>query len=202
MNKKLKKRIVISATVVFLIVFLFPVWFVWVLGDVRYTKTVKTKFGDKFKVTYDERKAESTVESTNSDMYIYVGDKIDKDDFILLMNSSEFKVYTVESYLIFDDGNGFQRLDEDNIDNNAEIADLARKILFSEIAFFKRYISCFLESKVYHDEAIAIIESVKEWNVDELYKYGLKESEANDSFFIQNYKQYATDALSEYKKHH
>ena len=153
-------------------------------------------------MTYDERKAESMVESTNSDMYIYVGDKIDKDDFILLMNSSEFKVYTVESYLIFDDGNGFQRLDEDNIDNNAEIADLARKILLSEIYFFKRYISCFLKSKVYHDEAIAIIESVKEWNVDELYKYGLKESEANDSFFIQNYKQYATDALSEYKKHH
>ena len=202
MNKKLKKRIVISATVVFLIVFLFPVLFVWVLGDVRYTKTVKTKFGDKFKVTYDERKAESTVESTNSDMYIYVGDKIDKDDFILLMNSSEFKVYIVESYLIFDDGNGFQRLDEDNIDNNAEIADLARKILLSEIDFFKRYISCFLKSKVYHDEAIAIIESVKEWNVDELYKYGLEESEANDSFYIQSYKQYATDALSEYKKHH
>lgn len=152
----------ISATVVFLIVFLFPVWFVWVLGDVRYTKTVKTKFGDKFNVTYDEIKAESTVESTNSDMYIYVGDKIDKDDFILLMNSSELKVYTVESYLIFDDGNGFQRLDEDNIDNNAEIVDLARKILLSEIDFFNRYISCFLESKVYHDEAIAIIESVKE----------------------------------------
>ena len=192
---------IIGSLIVLLLVGYY-VFIVWVLGDVRYTKTVKTKFGDKFTVTYDEIKAESTVESTNSDMYIYVGDKIDKDDFILLMNSSEFKVYTVESYLIFDDGNGFQRLDEDNIDNNAEIADLARKILLSEIAFFKRYISCFLESKVYHDEAIAIIESVKEWNVDELYKYGLKESEANDSFFIQNYKQYATDALSEYKKHH
>ena len=202
MNINLKKTLMIIGSLIVLLLVGYYVFIVWVLGDVRYTKTVKTKFGDKFKVTYDERKAESMVESTNSDMYIYVGDKIDKDDFILLMNSSEFKVYTVESYLIFDDGNGFQRLDEDNIDNNAEIADLARKILLSEIAFFKRYISCFLESKVYHDEAIAIIESVKEWNVDELYKYGLKESEANDSFFIQNYKQYATDALSEYKKHH
>ena len=202
MNINLKKTLMIIGSLIVLLLVGYYVFIVWVLGDVRYTKTVKTKFGDKFTVTYDEIKAESTVESTNSDMYIYVGDKIDKDDFILLMNSSEFKVYTVESYLIFDDGNGFQRLDEDNIDNNAEIADLARKILLSEIAFFKRYISCFLESKVYHDEAIAIIESVKEWNVDELYKYGLKESEANDSFFIQNYKQYATDALSEYKKHH
>ena len=102
MNKKLKKRIVISVTVVFLIVFLFPVWFVWVLGDVRYTKTVKTEFGDKFKVTYDERKAESTVESTNSDMYIYVGDKIDKDDFVILYNTESLRVYSVESFVIFD----------------------------------------------------------------------------------------------------
>ena len=202
MNINLKKTLMIIGSLIVLLLVGYYVFIVWVLGDVRYTNTVKTKFGDKFNVTYDEIKAESTVESTNSDMYIYVGDKIDKDDFILLMNSSEFKVYTVESYLIFDDGNGFQRLDEDNIDNNAEIADLARKILLSEIDFFKRYISCFLESKVYHDEAIAIIESVKEWNVDELYKYGLKESEANDSFYIQKYKQYATDALSEYKKHH
>ena len=202
MNINLKKTLMIIGSLIVLLLVGYYVFIVWVLGDVRYTKTVKTKFGDKFTVTYDEIKAESTVESTNSDMYIYVGDKIDKDDFILLMNSSGFKVYIVESYLIFDDGNGFQRLDEDNIDNNAEIADLARKILLSEIDFFKRYISCFLKSKVYHNEAIAIIESVKEWNVDELYKYGLKESEANDSFYIQSYKQYATDALSEYKKHH
>lgn len=102
MNKKLKKRIVISVTVVFLIVFLFPVWFVWVLGDVRNTKTIKTKFGDKFNVTYDEIKAESTVESTNSDMYIYVGDKIDKDDFVILYNTESLRVYSVESFVIFD----------------------------------------------------------------------------------------------------
>lgn len=40
-----------------------------------------------------------------------------------------------------------------------------------------------MESKAYHDEATAIIESVKDWKVDELYKYGPKESEANDSLY-------------------
>lgn len=34
--------------------------------------------------------------------------RLKKDDFIAIVNPSELRVYTVESYLIFDDGNGFQ----------------------------------------------------------------------------------------------
>ena len=60
----------ISATVVFLIVFLFSLWFVWVLCDVRHTKSIKTKFGDKFNVTYDEIKGEHIGERKFNYVYI------------------------------------------------------------------------------------------------------------------------------------
>lgn len=46
--------------------------------DLFKIEQIITIYGDKFKVTYDERTAESTVESTNSYMYIYVGEEIEK----------------------------------------------------------------------------------------------------------------------------
>ena len=185
MNKKLKKRIVISATVVFLIVFLFPVWFVWVLGDVRYTKTVKTKFGDKFKVTYDERKAESMVESTNSDMYIYVGDKIDKDDFVILYNAESLRVYSVESFVIFDYGDGFELFSDKNADDRPEIAEIVKDRLLSDHGFFKENIKNLLKSEKYHDEAQKVIQYIEHDDYDKLSAYGLSNDIKNDGYTLK-----------------
>lgn len=185
MNKKLKKRIVISATVVFLIVFLFPVWFVWVLGDVRYTKTVKTKFGDKFKVTYDERKAESTVESTNSDMYIYVGDKIDKDDFVILYNTESLRVYSVESFVIFDYGDGFELFSDKNADDRSEVAEIVKDRLLSDHGFFKENIKNLLKSEKYHDEAQKVIQYIEHDDYDKLSAYGLSNDIKNDGYTLK-----------------
>ena len=185
MNKKLKKRIVISATVVFLIVFLFPLWFVWVLGDVRYTKTVKTKFGDKFKVTYDERKAESTVESTNSDMYIYVGDKIDKDDFVILYNTESLRVYSVESFVIFDYGDGFELFSDKNADDRSEVAEIVKDRLLSDHGFFKENIKNLLKSEKYHDEAQKVIQYIEHDDYDKLSAYGLSNDIKNDGYTLK-----------------
>ena len=185
MNKKLKKRIVISATVVFLIVFLFPVWFVWVLGDVRYTKTVKTKFGDKFKVTYDERKAESMVESTNSDMYIYVGDKIDKDDFVILYNTESLRVYSVESFVIFDYGDGFELFSDKNADDRSEVAEIVKDRLLSDHGFFKENIKNLLKSEKYHDEAQKVIQYIEHDDYDKLSAYGLSNDIKNDGYTLK-----------------
>ena len=185
MNKKLKKRIVFSATVVFLIVFLFPVWFVWVLGDVRYTKTVKTKFGDKFKVTYDERKAESMVESTNSDMYIYVGDKIDKDDFVILYNTESLRVYSVESFVIFDYGDGFELFSDKNADDRPEIAEIVKDRLLSDHGFFKENIKNLLKSEKYHDEAQKVIQYIEHDDYDKLSAYGLSNDIKNDGYTLK-----------------
>ncbi len=185
MNKKLKKRIVISATVVFLIVFLFPVWFVWVLGDVRYTKTVKTKFGDKFKVTYDERKAESMVESTNSDMYIYVGDKIDKDDFVILYNTESLRVYSVESFVIFDYGDGFELFSDKNADDRSEVAEIVKDRLLSDHGFFKENIKNLLKSEKYHNEAQKVIQYIEHDDYDKLSAYGLSNDIKNDGYTLK-----------------
>ena len=185
MNKKLKKRIVISATVVFLIVFLFPVWFVWVLGDVRYTKTVKTRFGDKFKVTYDERKAESMVESTNSDMYIYVGDKIDKDDFVILYNTESLRVYSVESFVIFDYGDGFELFSDKNADDRSEVAEIVKDRLLSDHGFFKENIKNLLKSEKYHDEAQKVIQYIEHDDYDKLSAYGLSNDIKNDGYTLK-----------------
>ena len=185
MNKKLKKRIVISATVVFLIVFLFPVWFVWVLGDVRYTKTVKTKFGDKFKVTYDERKAESMVESTNSDMYIYVGDKIDKDDFVILYNAESLRVYSVESFVIFDYGDGFELFSDKNADDRSEVAEIVKDRLLSDHGFFKENIKNLLKSEKYYDEALKVIQYIEHDDYDKLSAYGLSNDIKNDGYTLK-----------------
>ena len=185
MNKKLKKRIVISATVVFLIVFLFPVWFVWILGDVRYTKTVKTKFGDKFKVTYDERKAESMVESTNSDMYIYVGDKIDKDDFVILYNTESLRVYSVESFVIFDYGDGFELFSDKNADDRSEVAEIVKDRLLSDHGFFKENIKNLLKSEKYHDEAQKVIQYIEHDDYDKLSAYGLSNDIKNDGYTLK-----------------
>ena len=179
MNKKLKKRIVISATVVFLIVFLFPVWFVWVLGDVRYTKTVKTKFGDKFKVTYDERKAESMVESTNSDMYI------DKDDFVILYNAESLRVYSVESFVIFDYGDGFELFSDKNADDRPEIAEIVKDRLLSDHGFFKENIKNLLKSEKYHDEAQKVIQYIEHDDYDKLSAYGLSNDIKNDGYTLK-----------------
>ena len=185
MNKKLKKRIVISATVVFLIVFLFPVWFVWVLGDVRYTKTVKTRFGDKFKVTYDERKAESMVESTNSDMYIYVGDKIDKDDFVILYNTESLRVYSVESFVIFDYGDGFELFSDKNAYDRSEVAEIVKDRLLSDHGFFKENIKNLLKSEKYHDEAQKVIQYIEHDDYDKLSAYGLSNDIKNDGYTLK-----------------
>ena len=185
MNKKLKKRILISATVVFLIVFLFPVWFVWILGDVRYTKTVKTKFGDKFKVTYDERKAESMVESTNSDMYIYVGDKIDKDDFVILYNTESLRVYSVESFVIFDYGDGFELFSDKNADDRSEVAEIVKDRLLSDHGFFKENIKNLLKSEKYHDEAQKVIQYIEHDDYDKLSAYGLSNDIKNDGYTLK-----------------
>ena len=185
MNKKLKKIIVISATVVFLIVFLFPVWFVWVLGDVRYTKTVQTKFGDKFTVTYDEIKAESTVESTNSDMYIYVGDKIDKDDFVILYNTESLRVYSVESFVIFDYGDGFELFSDKNADDRSEVAEIVKDRLLSDHGFFKENIKNLLKSEKYHDEAQKVIQYIEHDDYDKLSAYGLSNDIKNDGYTLK-----------------
>ncbi|MBQ2581513.1 MAG: hypothetical protein II574_07790, partial [Ruminococcus sp.] len=113
MNIKLKKALMIIGSLIVLLLVGYYVFIVWVLGDVRYTNTVKTEYGDKFNVRFDDFRAQSTLEDPNSLFYLVIDGEISDNTIKGLKHTSSLTVYRIKDTAFFDDGNGFEIFDED-----------------------------------------------------------------------------------------
>ena len=145
---------------------------------------IKTDCGDTFCITYDSFKGESTVTSPNSIFDWNYGGRINKDDFILLDKTDSVTIYEVNGSVIFNDGNGFEEFDGENIDEKPEVANRVKEVLLSDYSVYSSNFELFLNSRTYKQEANQIIDYIKHEKLDKLSQYGLTEDVINDRYTL------------------
>lgn len=160
--------------------------------------TIKTQYGDVFNVEYDDFKSKSIITSPDSKLYYTSSmDKIKKDDFIGLENTSGLKVYKVDGVAIFDDGEGFELLtNEKDVDSHPKAADVVLKHILSDSWFFQRNIKDFVNSRTYCEQGKKILELINSEDYSKLSDYGLTESTINDYQELNRIKQAAKVVLN------
>ncbi len=203
MSAKTKKTIIILCLCVILLPVAFYIFvyllFLWSLSDDN--ETIKTEYGDKFKVrrSYTFSEVASDLYSTNSDMHIWIELGIYKDSFKGLAHTDDLTVYNVIGIVIFDDGGGFEELTEDNIDDNPDVAEVLKENIMSENGSFKSFLCLLLRSEKYQSEAKKIIDLVNDWDTKRLAEYGLDETKNYEDWKI-NYMVDANTALREWEE--
>lgn len=207
---KTTKTILIVCLCILLIPLAFYVFihllFIWSLDDSD-SYTIKTQYGDKFKVTaeqHDFHHMQCTVSSTNSDKQFYFTNKVEDENIKGLTHTDDLTVYDVIGIVIFDNGDGFQELTIDNIDDNPDVAAVLKDNIMSEDGTFSWYLKLLLNSKQYCREAKKIIDLVEKWDYDKLLEYGLDEEykltdETEDHIKERIYK-YKRDAKDTFQK--
>lgn len=153
--------------------------------------TIKTKYGDEFKISFDSFMVKSTVtpindQNTQSYFYTAVEFKPSKDDFVGLKHTSELTVYRLGRYTIFKDKDGWQYFDVDNAPKYPEAAQAVMKNLLCDTRYFSANIEPLLRSREYRDEAEKVIELIKAERYDELMDYGLSEKNLEDKDFLDS----------------
>ena len=204
MSAKTKKTIIILCLCVILLPVAFYIFiyllFLWSMSDDN--ETVKTEYGDKFKVrrSYTFSEVASDLYSTNSDMHIWIELGIYKDSFKGLAHTDDLTVYNVIGIVIFDDGGGFEELTEDNIDDNPDVAEVLKENIMSENGSFKSFLCLLLRSEKYQSEAKKIIDLVNDWDTKRLAEYGLDETKTCEDWRKKNYMADANTALREWEE--
>ncbi len=199
MNLKKTKSIIIFVLIILMISMLIA----FVIDRFIFNKhTIKTQYGDVFNVEYDDFKSESIITSPDSKLYFTSSmDKIKKDDFIGLENTSGLKVYKVDGVAIFDDGEGFELLtDEKDVDSHPGAAKVVLKNILSDSWLFQRNIKDFVNSRTYCEQSKRILELINAEAYSKLSDYGLTEKTINDSQELNKIKQAAKEAAGEKKK--
>lgn len=161
--------------------------------------TIKTKYGDEFKISFDSFMVKSTVtpindQNTQSYFYTVVEFKPSKDDFVGLKHTSELTVYRLGRYTIFKDKDGWQYFDVDNAPKYPEAAQAVMKNLLCDTRYFSANIEPLLRSREYRDEAGKVIELIKAKRYDELMDYGLSEKNLEDKDFLDSLHREAVSA--------
>lgn len=203
-SKSVLRKIVLAAAVIaavpLVICGLFMLMFMWSMSDDH--ETIKTEYGDKFKVRrgYTFSEVDSDLYSTNSDMHIWVELGIYEDSFVGLAHTDDLTVYDVIGMVIFDDGNGFEELTSDSIDDKPEVAEIVKENVLSDKGSFNSYLHLLLYSKKYRKEAKKIIDLVNDWDTEKLAEYGYDDSQTHYDWQIRDYKIDADRILEEWKK--
>ncbi len=161
--------------------------------------TIKTKYGDEFKISFDSFKVQSMVtpvngQNTQSHFCFVVKFKPSKDDFVGLKHTSELTVYRLGRYTIFKDKDGWQYFDVDNAPKYPEVAQAVMKNLLCDTRYFSANIEPLLRSREYRDEAGKVIELIKAKRYDELMDYGLSEKNLEDKDFLDSLHREAVSA--------
>lgn len=146
--------------------------------------TITTDDGDTFNVSYHNAKCESYVTSPNSKLNWHYGGKISKDDFISIERSESLTIYRIKASFIYNDGDGFEELNSNNIDDKPRVARKVKEILLSDYHVYSSNIGFFLKSQTYSQEANQIIDYIKQEKYDKLSQYGLTENVINDGHTI------------------
>ena len=161
--------------------------------------TIKTKYGDEFKISFDSFKVQSMVtpvngQNTQSHFCFVVKFKPSKDDFVGLKHTSELTVYRLGRYTIFKDKDGWQYFDVDNAPKYPEVAQAVMKNLLCSTRYFSANIEPLLRSREYRDEAGKVIKLIKAKRYDELMDYGLSEKNLEDKVFLDSLHREAVSA--------
>ena len=161
--------------------------------------TIKTKYGDEFKISFDSFKVNSMVtpvngQNTQSHFCFVVKFKPSKDDFVGLKHTSELTVYRLGMYTIFKDKDGWQYFDVDNAPKYPEVAQAVLKNLLCDTRYFSANIEPLLRSHEYRDEAGKVIKLIKAKRYDELMDYGISEEKLEDKVFLDSLHREAVSA--------
>ena len=143
MSKRVKRAILFSFILLIIVALLFfvIVYFVW--NDDHYS--FFAEYGDRFEVIYDDFTDKSIVtpgKSLNSisELHMSYKGKITERDVIGLKKTSSIKVYKVKDVVIFDDGNGFEKFNENtDLKAHSEVADVVKENLYGDDQLYKRY---------------------------------------------------------------
>lgn len=142
----------------------------WALGPDEYTVT--TEQGDKFDVWLDTFLMKGSLKAQNSNLDINIRYRVEKDDFVCLEHSDDLTVYDLHGTILFDDGNGFDELNINNIDEKAEVAQLVKDNLMSSYQMIRENLTVLLASRKFSTEAAKIVELARNERYSELEKYG------------------------------
>ncbi|MCR5479851.1 MAG: hypothetical protein K6F27_08360 [Ruminococcus sp.] len=161
--------------------------------------TIKTKYGDEFKISFDRFMVKSTVTPVNgqnpqSYFYAVVKFKPSEEDFVGLEHTSELTVYRLGRYTIFKDKDGWQYFNVDNAPKYPEVAQAVMKNLLCDTRYFSANIEPLLRSREYRDEAGKVIKLIKAERYDELTDYGLSEKNLEDKDFLDSLHREAVSA--------
>ena len=161
--------------------------------------TIKTKYGDEFKISFDSFMVKGTVtpindQNTQSYFYTVVEFKPSKDDFVGLKHTSELTVYKFGGDTIFKDKDGWHFFTVDNARKYPEVAQAVMKNLLSSTWYFSENIKPLLRSREYRDEARKVIKLIKAKRYDELMDYGLSEKNLEDKDFLDSLHREAVSA--------
>ena len=101
---------------------------------------IETKYGDKFELINDGLDKTSILQDTKSSFHYVFDGELSKKDIKELKQSSSLRVYQVRDIVIFDDGNGFQKFNENtDLKAHSEVADVVRENLYGDDQLYKRY---------------------------------------------------------------
>ena len=181
MSKKLKIVLFVAAVTIVLLLCYSLIKSFFAVED---NYTITTKCGDVFKVRYHTFQCESHVTSPNSNLNWHHGGRINKDDFVLLDKTDFVTVYVLKGSIIFNDGNGFEEFDGENIDEKPEVANRVKEVLLSDYSVYSSNFDFFLKSRTYKQEANQIIDYIKHEKLDKLSQYGLTEDVINDRYTL------------------
>lgn len=142
MSKGFKKELWIFFTAISVIAVGLFVFFAIALNDDKYS--VKTQYGDRFDVIFDDFSAKSIVTPDKSapeaNVNICIKRKVTKDDFVCLKHTDSLTVYRLDERVIFDKGDGFDVFDKQtDIAAHRDVVQVIKDNLHCSEAFYKRY---------------------------------------------------------------
>jgi hypothetical protein len=170
----------------------------WALSPDEYTIT--TEQGDKFDVWLDTFLMKGSLKAQNSDLDIYIGYRVKKEDFKCLKHTKKLTVYNFYGTILFDDGDGFDELNIDNIDEEDEVVQLVKDNLMSSISMISENLPLLLASSKYSTEATKITVLAREEKYSELEKYGLDYELVKDDSYKRRFKEIIEVSVQDSKK--
>ena len=135
---------------------------------------VKTVFGDRFDVDYDDFKDQSLISGSGKRVFFTLDGRITKEDFVPIYHTDDLTIYSVCGIVVFNDSGELKMLkDEDDVDSNPEVAKFVMNNIASDPKLFEWNIRDFLKSKTYANDAEYVVQCINSHQYSSLDEYGI-----------------------------
>ena len=144
--------------------------------------SLKTVFGDRLDVNYDDFKDQSIVSIPDTREYFTLKGKITNDDLVLVSHTDTLTIYSVCGIVIFNDAGKLKKLNNENdVDDNPEVAKIVMHNIVSDPRLFEYNIRDLLKSRSYATEAEYVVKCINNNEYSSLDDYGIKKLKGTQS---------------------